>query len=304
MSSSTPDEPSPPSAYNVTEEACWQALGSMAVPEAGTEAEMPIAVGRRMAQLASTIEHEIIPRLMLAHRVVDAPAPAEAEAAVVFDAGAVQRFSRLVIGADDGGAWAEVEALLARGVAIERVYLELLAAAARCLGQWWTEDRCDFTAVTIGLGRLQRIMRELSPSFGPLVDHPLDPMRVLLLPSPGEQHTFGLVMVAEFFRRDGWEVSGGAWESGADAPRMVAAEWFDVLGLSLAAEVHVDALARCIADARGASRNRELAVIVGGPLVELHPQIGARLGADRLSAEGRGAPALAAEVVSRRRRHQ
>jgi methylmalonyl-CoA mutase cobalamin-binding subunit len=304
MSSSTPDEPSPSSAHSVTEDACWQALGSMAVPDAGTEAEMPVAVGRRMAQLASTIEHEIIPRLMLAHRVADAPAPPQAGVGVVFDAAAVQRFGRLVIGPDDRSAWAEVEALLGRGVAIERIYLELLAAAARCLGQWWTEDRCDFTAVTIGLGRLQRIMRELSPSFGRLADPPLDPMRVLLLPSPGEQHTFGLVMVAEFFRRDGWEVSGGAWESGDDAPRMVAAEWFDVLGLSLAAEVHVEAVARCIADARGASRNRELAVIVGGPLVELHPQIGARVGADRLGADGRSAPALAAEVVSRRRRHQ
>ena len=304
MSSSTQDGSIPLGAQTTNEETCWQARGSMAVPAVGPVAEVPVAVGRRMAQLASTIEHEIIPRLMLAHRVAgDVPAP-KAEDAVALDGAAVQRFARLVIGPDDGGGWAEVEALLARGVSVERIYLELLAAAARCLGQWWTEDRCDFTAVTIGLGRLQRIMRELSPSFDPLVDQPLDPMRVLLLPSPGEQHTFGLVMVAEFFRRAGWEVAGGAWESGSGAARMVAAEWFDVLGLSLAAEVHVEALARCIADARGASRNRELAVIVGGPLVEVHPELGTRLGADRCTADGRGAPAIAAQVVSRRRRHQ
>ena len=36
---------------------------------------------------------------------------------------------------------------------------------------------------------------------------------------PGEQHTFGLVMVAEFFRRAGWDVTGGAWAAGADAAR-------------------------------------------------------------------------------------
>lgn len=306
MGSSTPEDSGTSGARAASEDACWEALGSVAVRWPDPKADAHPDVGRRMAQLARTIEHEIIPRLMLAHRTDgEALPPAVADgAARVFDAAAVQAFARTVIGPDDGSAWAEVEACCARGVPVETVYLELLAGTARCLGQWWTEDRCDFTDVTIGLGRLQRIMRELSPSFGRLADHPLEPMRVLLLPSPGEQHTFGLVMVAEFFRRAGWEVAGGAWESGRDAPRMVAAEWFDVLGLSLAAEVHANALAQCIADSRAASRNRELAVIVGGPLLELRPEIALSLGADRIAGDGRGAPELAAQAVSRRRLHQ
>lgn len=305
MSRPTPDDASPPGAHAASEDDCWDSFGSMAVSWPAPAADTPAQAGRRIAQLARTIEHEIIPRLMLAHRVSDEPPPPAAAAdGRHFDAAAVQGFARSVIGPDDGLAWAEVEAHCARGVPIEQIYLDLLAPAARCLGRWWTEDLCDFTDVTIGLGRLQRIMRELSPSFGRLVDRPVDPMRVLLLPAPGEQHTFGLVMVAEFFRRAGWDVAGGAWESGSDAARMVAAEWFDVLGLSLAAEVHVDALAQCIADARAASRNRELAVIVGGPIFDLRPDFRARVDADFVSVDGRSAPELAARAVSGRRLHQ
>lgn len=281
-------------------EDCWLALGEMALT--GDVAE-PVA-GERIAQLAHTIEHEIIPRLMLAHRVA-APATVEQdERDVAIDAAAVQAFARSVIGTDDAVPWSHVEGLRARGVSIERLYLELLAGAARCLGQWWTEDRCDFTEVTIGLGRLQRIMRELSPSFGGRTEQSPDPLRVLLLPGPGEQHTFGLVMVAEFFRRDGWDVSGGSWEAGAEAARLVASEWFDVLGLSLAAEVHAAALGQCIGEARASSRNRDLVVIVGGPIFQSRPDIVEWLGADLMATDGHLAPALAAQAVARCRRYQ
>ena len=57
--------------------------------------------------------------------------------------------------------------------------------------------------------------------------------RVLLLPGPGEQHTFGLSMVAEFFRRSGWEVVGGTGPESLDPVRAVRDEWFDVVGISV-----------------------------------------------------------------------
>ncbi|MDQ2779218.1 MAG: cobalamin B12-binding domain-containing protein, partial [Pseudomonadota bacterium] len=114
---------------------------------------------------------------------------------------------------------------------------------------------------------------------------------------PGEQHTFGLVMVSEFFRRAGWDVSGGAWTNGADAATLMAGEWFDVVGFSLGAEVHLKQLAASIAAVRSAARNRDIVVLVGGPLFGLHPQFVAQVGADGMTIDGREAPALAEALI-------
>jgi methanogenic corrinoid protein MtbC1 len=258
------------------------------------------AAGDRMAQLALTIEREIIPRLMLVHRAVEAEAPAAARKGPTLSQHEVHAFAKLALDQDEGLASSYVERLLARGLSVERVYLDLLGPTAQYLGLLWEQDLCDFTDVTVGLGRLQRVMRELSPAFGKGVEYPANGRRVLLLPSPGEQHTFGLVMVGEFFRRSGWDVSGGAWESGSDAPGMVASEWFDVVGLSLGAEIHLDALQQCISAIREASRNRDIAILVGGPIFGMRPECVAQVGADAMASDGLQAPALAEQAVVRR----
>ena len=47
---------------------------------------------------------------------------------------------------------------------------------------------------------------------------PVDGRRILLTAVPGEQHSFGLYMVAEFFRRAGWDVVDG-WREVVQAAR-------------------------------------------------------------------------------------
>lgn len=268
---------------------CEELLPSLAVPEAAND--------MRMAQLVRTIEREIIPRLMLAHRAaVDAPArPAGGGRAIGRDE--IQHFAKLVLSAEEDAAFAAVLAYRADDVAIESIYLDLLAPTARYLGELWTEDLCNFTDVTVGLGRLQRVLRELSPAFGPACEDAVDSHSVLLLPCPGEQHTFGLVMVGEFFRRAGWEVSGGAWTTGADAAALVGAEWFDAVGFSLGAEVHLDSLAGSIRAVREAACNPKIVVLVGGPLFGEHPEYVQRVGADGMTIRGEDAPSLAQRLI-------
>jgi MerR family transcriptional regulator, light-induced transcriptional regulator len=253
----------------------------------------------RMSRLARTIEDEIIPRLMLAHRAGSEPVlRSVAGAGQAITADDVKHFAKLVLSHEEDIAFASVETLRARGVSVEGIYLELLAPTARYLGKLWEEDLCNFTDVTVGLGRLQRVLRELSPALGRSVEHPSQGRRVLLLPSPGEQHTFGLVMVAEFFRRAGWDVTGGAWAAGADAAELVSAEWFDVVGFSLGSEVHVGALANSVRAVRHATCNQHVAVLVGGPLFGIHPEFMGQVGADGMTIDGREAPALAESLIA------
>ncbi|MBC8055999.1 MAG: cobalamin B12-binding domain-containing protein [Rhizobiales bacterium] len=268
------------------------------------EAELPgfrpaeAANDMRMSQLARTIEREIIPRLMLAHRTAAEPLVRPAAPSLEVTEDDVKHFAKLVLSHDEDVAFSAIAALRARGITIDKVFVDLLAPTARYLGHLWDDDLCNFTDVTVGLGRLQRVLRELSPALGRSVEHPAQGRRVLLLPSPGEQHTFGLVMVAEFFRRAGWDVTGGAWSAGADAAELVAAEWFDVLGFSLGAAVHLQQLATSIAAVRHATCNRDIAILVGGPLFGVHPEYVDLVGADGMTIDGREAPLLAEGLIA------
>jgi MerR family transcriptional regulator, light-induced transcriptional regulator len=267
-------------------------------PELSEFCRSEAANDTRMSQLARTIEQEIIPRLMLAHRVVQEPLQRSFARAHAICQADVAAFAKLVLSQDEDAALAMIETFSARGTSVEEIYLNLLAPTARHLGTLWDEDLCSFTDVTVGLGRLQRVLRELGPALGSCVEHPLQGRRVLLLPSPGEQHTFGLVMVAEFFRRAGWDVTGGAWAAGADAAALVGNEWFDVIGFSLGAEVHLQALAESVRNVRHATCNRSIKILVGGPIFAERPEFGDRIGADGMTIDGREAPSLAESLIA------
>ena len=257
-----------------------------------------VAVELRLALLANAIEHEIIPRLMLAHRAPSACLSLATPPAPGVNQNDISEFAKLILSLDENVAQACVDAMRTRGISVETIYLDLLAPVARHLGELWEQDLCDFTEVTVGLGRLHRVLRELSPAFGQPNDQPATGRRILLLPGPGEQHTFGLVMVAEFFRRAGWDVAGGPWEAGADPVVMVKREWFDIVGFSLANELHLGELGDCIGNVRKAALNPNVGIMVGGPAFASNPEYVARVSADLAANDGSKAPGLAENLVA------
>jgi methanogenic corrinoid protein MtbC1 len=265
---------------------------------------------QRLARLVRTIEGEIIPRLVLARRGVQerpttaAAVPsrsAAAEAAVA--AGRVEpehvaEFARLLLEHDVVFATSYVESLRVQGAPLERVFLELLAPAARHLGDLWTADLVDFTEVTVGLCRLHEVLRELSPAFAHEAEV-VDPgRRVLLATAQGEQHTFGLFMVSEFFRRAGWEVRCAPPSSAEELVGIVHRSWFAVVGLSVSCETRLEGVAAVVRSLRKASLNRDLGVMVGGPIFAEHPEFVARVGADATAMDGRQAPVQAENLLS------
>jgi methanogenic corrinoid protein MtbC1 len=274
------------------------AKGSQAIARLAADANRE-AVELRLALLSRAIEDEIIPRLMLAHPTAGDCLPVAAPNAPQVSEEDVRAFAQLVLAPDENVAHACIEAMRTSGISVETIYTDLLAPVARYLGELWEDDLCDFTQVTVGLGRLQQVLRELSPAFGQS-NAETSGNRVLLLPGPGEQHTFGLVMVAEFFRRAGWDVGGGPWEAGADPVVMVKREWFDVVGFSLGNVEQLDDLAACIKSVRAAALNKSICVIVGGPLFLVNPEYVAYVNADAASTDGAQAPSLAASLVAAR----
>jgi MerR family transcriptional regulator, light-induced transcriptional regulator len=163
----------------------------------------------------------------------------------------------------------------------------------------WEEDECDFSTVTVALGRLQRLLRELSPAFGSEVEHPANGRRALFVQPRDEQHSFGLSMVAEFFRRDGWDVIGGVGGAVADPALIVRDEWVDVVGFSVGTDGRLPWLRETISAVRKASRNPALRVLVGGPPFAAHPEWADDTGADGTARDGKDAPNVAELLLSR-----
>jgi MerR family transcriptional regulator, light-induced transcriptional regulator len=143
--------------------------------------------------------------------------------------------------------------------------------------------------VTVGLWRLQQVLRGLSPAFREEAHAKPSGRRVLLVPAPGEQHVLGLIIVGDYFRRAGWDVWGEPPASSDDLPGLVRSEWFDAVGLSVGCEVRVEILATEVGAIRKASLNRDLVVMVGGPLFIKYPELVAAVGADGSARDGRQA---------------
>ena len=253
----------------------------------------------RWDRLGHTIDTEIIPRLILARRAARETARTAGDGELLPSQYDVVELAGLVLTRDVEVARDFVTRLQARGTPVETLYLDLLAPTARRLGELWESDACDFSEVTVGLGRLQQVLHQLSAAFRAEAEPHEHGRRVLLVPVPGEQHSFGLHIVAEFFRRAGWDV----WNepriaSGADLVQLVRKEWFAVVGLSVASETRIDALATGIRALRRASRNRAIGVLVGGPLFVAHPELVARVGADATALDGGQAPIQAQNVLA------
>jgi methanogenic corrinoid protein MtbC1 len=268
----------------------------------GGGAERCEAADERLAGLVGTIEREIIPRLVLAHRRSEVLQPAPALAAGALGPDQVTEFCALVIRSELDLLLSYVRVLCERGVALERIYLELLAPVARRLGDMWLADECDFTTVTLGLWRLHQLLHELSPSFQVGGEPMPEGKRVLLAATPGEQHTFGLFMVAEFFRRAGWDVVDGPASSACELTAAVGHDWFSVAGFSLSRDSGIAPLTSLIRDVRRASRNRGIGIIVGGVAFVEHPALIARVGADASAADGGQAVSLAEAMLEQRLR--
>lgn len=265
-----------------------------AAPEAALLSRL--AEHRRVAVLARALESEVIPRLVLARQNADAPAYADDAARAGPTLDDMETLTRQVMQGDMVGASAHIAALRGRNIPLERIYLGLLAPVARRLGDLWESDRTDFTTVTIGLCCLQQLVLDNSHAFGPRPGRRDMDRRILLAPVPGEQHSFGLLMVGEFFRRQGWDVSSGTGTSVRELVATVRKQWFTMVGFSMACDSRLDALAALIREIRRASRNPQIGILVGGRPFSERPELAALVGADATASDGQQA-VLKAETL-------
>jgi MerR family transcriptional regulator, light-induced transcriptional regulator len=249
-------------------------------------------------QLARIVEGEIIPRLMLVHRLERQ----NDRETIPLSHDTIERFALYALSSGHDSLMAIVGKLLQQGVSLESIYIDLLGPAARRLGEFWEDDRVSFADVTIALGRLQHVVRELSLHGQNELPSSVG-RSALFAAAPGEQHTFGLVIIEEFFRRSGWRTWAELSGSVAEVVSAVQAHDFDLFGMSASSDERLDQIAPMIMSVRKASRNRDITVMVGGRLFVERPELVAKVGADAMATDARqavlGAEGAVRQLASR-----
>ena len=169
-----------------------------------------------------------------------------------------------------------------QGLGLETLFLRTIPNAARLFHDWWAQDEIDFVAVTQASYRLQELVYSLSAEFvlsGPKCGG-LSNYSALLVNTPNSQHSLGLLIVSQYFKRYGWHILGGTTWREPDMVIMVQSSHVDLMGLSVSDEKQFGYLKQLIANLRKKSLNPGLLIMVGGPMLAKHAQLCEWLGAD------------------------
>jgi methanogenic corrinoid protein MtbC1 len=248
--------------------------------------------------LVSTVESQIIPRLVIAHRSSSAGgAPAGEPGERRERPEEVRACMRLLLDSGAGPIMGFAEELLGRGLTLDAVYLDVFAPAARGLGELWERDLCSFTDVTIALGRLQQTLRRFAAHFRPEFVEGEPWRRAMFAPVPGEQHTLGLSMIVQYFLRAGWDASMVPPPSADELPRLVQQERVTLVGLSMSQASNLPVLKALIARIRAATSNPALCIVVGGVAFSEQPGLADEVDADGTAIDAAQAVSLAQQLV-------
>lgn len=190
-----------------------------------------------------------------------------------------------------------VEGWLRAGLSMEDLYLQGIANAARLLGDWWVSDELDFATLTVASYRLHQVIHDLSPMFVAQAERVRHGHCALLVATPGSHHTLGVLMLSEFFRREGWHVTREVPDTPEDLLRWVATDWYDLVGISVNADQTREDVRALVAQVRHACANPHLTVMVGGLIMDTREGYAQAVGADFLGEDARTSQQQALESV-------
>ncbi len=237
---------------------------------------------RREGVLPETAVHalaaEVITRLERRGSAVQEALPPDADIEALCDA---------LVSPDDERAADLVLQVRLNGMSVDMIYLGYLAGAARRLGERWDEDRTTSAQMTIAAGRIYAIMRGLRQAFAS--DHYLTPPQehALFVSTPGETHTLGVTMAADFFRRRGWQIDLRTGLAHHELLTEADRHAYPVIGISASSERSVFPLARLIVALR--IRHPGSWIMVSGKILDLIPEVMTLVDADGVAGDAEDA---------------
>jgi MerR family transcriptional regulator, light-induced transcriptional regulator len=114
---------------------------------------------------------------------------------------------------------------------------------------------------------------------------------------PGEQHSFGTVLVEDVFRRAGWATELVTECDTSQLLALVAGTEFDLIGLTVTGDRHCETVPSVINGLRSVSRNPHVGILVGGRIFNQEPDLATQLGADATAQDATQALEVARTLV-------
>lgn len=151
--------------------------------------------------------------------------------------------------------------------------------AARRMGDSWLDDQLSWLDVSIGVARLQSLLREVGAAWTADQADSRGHGAVLLLIPEGEQHTLGPMVVMGQLRRMGISVCLRIGPSHSELSNLLDHRQFDGILISIATEARLQSAVVLIKLIR-AMRKKLPPIVIGGPIVYEKPQLVACAGAD------------------------
>lgn len=150
-------------------------------------------------------------------------------------------------------------------------------AAARLLGCDWAEDRSGWAEVTIGMARLQSLVHRISREWegGAAIEG----AAVLVVLPEGEQHSFGVQVLAAQLRRQGVSVHLQIGARPALLRDLVAERQYDCALVSVGGDNRLEFCRKVVKSLKDGSKGR-LWVAVGGAVLERVDDLHLLTGAD------------------------
>lgn len=208
---------------------------------------------------------------------------------------------------DDNELEALIEVVSQPSPSMTALGLHLLSPVAQALGDAWRDDRCDGTTLLVAQMRLQVLMRRVVASWRRSGQR--DNRRALVTVMPGEAHLTGLTFASLALDAAGWSVDCGFPRTRAELQRLVREQPYEVLHIALSdsfeRQDRLAELASAIREARAASAQRQLQVLVSGRAFAMQPGLAVVVGADGDGlAQGSDLPDLEAMLAWARIRRQ
>jgi methanogenic corrinoid protein MtbC1 len=214
------------------------------------------------AVLENLIRGNVIPELLLRHGAAALIAPP-----LILEKQSVE-LAGLLLAANPDSALNLIHGQIGRHRSAVPLFATLLEPAARRLGDLWQADLCSEFDMTIALSYLQSAVRLLGTEFLQAPLNLANAPHVLVVPLPGELHSLGATLDSEAMWHEGWSPQSEFPNDNAALQKLLKADWFDVLDLTLSVALQrqhwLPRMAETVRLARRASRNQDLIVMVGG----------------------------------------
>jgi methanogenic corrinoid protein MtbC1 len=199
--------------------------------------------------------------------------------AVNLDAELMYSLAAAVLSHDRAISDTAVQECISRDISTVQLVDLYIPEVSRLLGARWSNDAVSFAEVTIGVARLQSLVRELDRSMAPPREVPFDAPSILLVIPPDTYHTLGAMVALSQFRRLGVSVRLLIARDANEVGRTVRDYSFDMVAISASGCERLEVLRLLVTKVKAAHKNAP-PVVIGGGLLDVEPETQVLTGAD------------------------